>query len=32
MCAIAAFNVLISVILTFFTDAKRTDVFSVNAA
>lgn len=29
---VAAFNVLISVCLTFFTDAKRTDVFAVNAA
>jgi hypothetical protein len=29
---IAAFNVLISICLTFFTDAKRLDVFSVNAA
>ncbi|KAF2873904.1 hypothetical protein BDV95DRAFT_627680 [Massariosphaeria phaeospora] len=30
--AIAVFNVLISVCLTIFTDAKRTDVFAVTAA
>ncbi|KAH3943301.1 hypothetical protein HBI56_128050 [Parastagonospora nodorum] len=29
---IAALNILISVCLTFFTEAKRTDVFAVNAA
>lgn len=29
---VAAFNVLISVCLTLFTDAKRTDAFAVNAA
>jgi hypothetical protein len=29
---IAAFNVIISACLTFFTDARRTDVFAVNAA
>lgn len=29
---IAGFNILISVCLTFFTEAKRTDVFAVNAA
>ncbi|KAL5117048.1 hypothetical protein ACEQ8H_005007 [Pleosporales sp. CAS-2024a] len=29
---IAAFNVLISICLTIFTDAKRTDAFAVNAA
>jgi hypothetical protein len=32
MITIAAFNVLISACLTFFTDAKRTDVFAVTAA
>ncbi|KAF2438271.1 hypothetical protein P171DRAFT_477653 [Karstenula rhodostoma CBS 690.94] len=32
MIAIAAFNVLISTCLTFFTDARRTDVFAVTAA
>lgn len=32
MAAIAAFNVLISACLTFFTDAKRTDVFAVTAS
>jgi hypothetical protein len=32
MIAIAAFNVLISACLTFFTDAKRIDVFAVTAA
>ncbi|KAF2832478.1 hypothetical protein CC86DRAFT_462761 [Ophiobolus disseminans] len=32
IATIAAFNVLISVCLTIFTDAKRTDVFAVTAA
>jgi hypothetical protein len=32
ICTIAAFNVLISMCLTLFTEAKRTDVFAVTAA